>query len=53
MTVDSTSAPQDTRRARCDGRVHQMVFEAHPEALLTVVTVKQGTAARAAFSVWE
>jgi hypothetical protein len=53
VTVDSTSAPADTRRARCDGNVHEMVFEAHGEALLTAVTLKQGTAAWAGFSVWE
>ena len=43
----------ETRRARCDGRAHRMVFEANTEALFTVVTVKQGTSARAGFSVWE
>ena len=43
----------ETRRARCDGRVHKMVFEANELALFTIVTVKQGTAARAGFSVWE
>jgi hypothetical protein len=53
VTVDSTSTPADTRRARCDGLVHQMVFEAPTEALVTAVTLKQGTAARALFTVWE
>jgi hypothetical protein len=43
----------DRYDARCDGAAHSKVVAVITDALLSRVTLEQGTAARAGFSVWE